>query len=315
MKFPLHPEQGSTIAVKVDGLFYYLMSVCGLVLLGILVVIIYFLFKYRQAKPARRGLRQYPSTLLEVTWTVIPLGIFMTFFAWGAEVYYDIQRVPENALVINVVGKQWMWKVQHPNGRREINELHVPLNRNVKLLMASEDVIHSFYIPGFRIKQDVVPGRYTTEWFNAIKPGVYHIFCAEFCGKDHSHMRGRVIVMNPDDYQKWLNAGSPNSSTIQAGERLFRDLGCSGCHMSPSVVKAPPLENLYGRPVPLQDGRVIRADDRYIHDSILLPQSEIAAGYAPVMPSFKGQVSEEQVFELIAYIKTLNRGNLNQPQQ
>jgi cytochrome c oxidase subunit 2 len=315
MKFPLHPEQGSTIAVKVDGLFYYLMSVCGLVLLGILVVIIYFLFRYRQTKPARRGLRQYPSTLLEVTWTVIPLGIFMTFFAWGAEVYYDIQRVPENALVINVVGKQWMWKVQHPNGRREINELHVPVNRNIKLLMASEDVIHSFYIPGFRIKQDVVPGRYTTEWFNAIKPGTYHIFCAEFCGKDHSHMRGRVIVMKPDDYQKWLNAGSPNSSTIQAGERLFRDLGCSGCHMSPSVVKAPPLENLYGRPVPLQDGRVIRADDRYIHDSILLPQSEIAAGYAPVMPSFKGQVSEEQVFELIAYIKTLNRGNLNQPQQ
>jgi cytochrome c oxidase subunit 2 len=315
MNFPLFPEEASDIARRVDGLFIYLMAVCGAVVLGILVVIIYFLFKYRRGKSARRGLRQYSSTLLEVTWTIIPLGIFMTFFVWGSRLYYDIQNVPEDGLQINVVGKQWMWKIEHPNGRREIDELHVPVNRNIKLLMASEDVIHSFYLPAFRIKQDVVPGRYTTEWFNATKPGVYHLFCAEFCGKDHSRMGGRVIVMEPEAYQWWLRHGQPDTTLAQTGAKLYRQLGCSGCHDSPSTVKAPPLDDLYLRPVPLQNGKVIKADERYIHDSILLPHSEIAAGYEPIMPSFKGQVSEEQIFALIAYIKTLGGDELEYKKQ
>ena len=242
---------------------------------------------------------------IEVSWTVIPTLLFMGAFAWGAVVYFDIQHVPEGTIHINVVGKQWMWKIQHPSGNREIDELHVPVGRVVKLTMASQDVIHSFFIPAFRIKQDVVPGRYTTEWFVATKPGTYHLFCAEYCGKDHSGMIGKVVVMKPEDYEAWLVKGAPADTLVQSGERLFRELGCSGCHMGTGVVRAPPLEGLFGRPTPLQNRELVIADEAYIRDSILLPEKQITAGYEPLMPSYQGRLEEDQLLELIAYIRSL----------
>jgi len=242
---------------------------------------------------------------LEVTWTLIPLLLMMGLFAWGANLYFNIERAPSNALEINVVGKQWMWKIQHPEGNREINELHVPVGRVVKLTLASQDVIHSFFLPNFRIKQDVVPGRYTTEWFKATRTGAYHLFCSEFCGTQHSGMIGRIIVMTPAAYEEWLSRGQPGDTLAQSGERLFRELGCSGCHTGISVVRSPPLEGLFGKPVPLQSGEVVTADEGYIRDSILFPAKQITVGYTNAMPSFQGRVSEEELLELAAYIKSL----------
>src|ERR1051326_4777043 len=229
----------------------------------------------------------------------------MCCYAWGTKYYFEIERPPDSAMESDVVGKQWMWKVQHPEGNREINQLHVPVGRTVKLLLTSQDVIHSFYLPEFRIKQDVVPGRYTTEWFQARKIGNFHLFCSEYCGTSHSHMTGNVIVMSPADYQSWLAQGQPDSTLAQSGERLFRELGCSGCHVGNSVVRAPPLEGLFGKPVPLSDGDVVRADEGYLRDSILFPAKQIAAGYTDDMPSFNRKVSEEELLELIAYLKSL----------
>ena len=305
MNFALFPPQASTLAQQVDALYLALIGICGFVLFGLLIVILYFLFKYRQGKPARRERSPLPTTPFELTWTLIPLLIFMGLFTWGATVYHNEQTIPPAALEINVVGKQWMWKVQHPTGQREINELHVPVDQAVKLILASQDVIHSFYIPAFRIKQDVVPGRFTTEWFKAIKTGTYHIFCAEYCGKDHSVMRGRVTVMEPVEYEQWLAGGQPSEPLARAGESLFRSLGCSGCHIGSGVVRAPPLQGVYGRAVPLQSGRVVLANEAYIRDSILQPERDIAAGYQPVMPSYRDRISEEDLFLLIAYIKSL----------
>ena len=305
MTFPLFPDQASTVARQVDALFFALIALCGSVLLLILVAMVAFLFKYRRAKPADRSPRRLPTTAIEVSWTVIPTLLFMGVFAWGAVVYFDIQHVPEGTIHINVVGKQWMWKIQHPNGVREIDELHVPVGRVVKLTMASQDVIHSFFIPAFRIKQDVVPGRYSSEWFVATKPGKYHIFCAEYCGKDHSGMIGSVVVMKPEDYEQWLVNGAPSATLAQSGEKLFRELGCSGCHVGTGVVRAPPLEGIFGRPTPLQNGQVVIADEGYIRDSILLPQKHVAAGYEPLMPTFQGRINEEELLELMAYIKSM----------
>jgi len=305
MNFPIFPEQASTIARSVDQIYFALTTVSGLMALLIFFTIVYFCFKYRRGKPANRSPARLPQMTIEVTWIVIPLLLFMGLFAWGANVYFVQQRSPPGALELNVIGKQWMWKVQHPEGNREINELHVPRGRIVKLTMASQDVIHSFYLPSFRTKMDVVPGRYTTEWFQATKIGNYHLFCAEYCGTKHSGMVGHVIVMDPAEYETWLAQGSPGSTLAQAGERRFRELGCSGCHMGSSIVRAPPLEGLYGKPVPLQNGQIVVADEGYIRDSILLPNAQITAGYDAVMPSFQGHITEEELLEIIAYIKSL----------
>lgn len=306
MTFPLFPPEASRNAEEVDALFSYLMAVCGLFLTGIVVVMTWWLIKYRRGRPVYRQQRKISSTPFEITWTAIPLLFFLSFFVWGAEIYYREEIVPVNGMEIHVIGKQWMWKIQHPEGNREIDELHVPVDRNIKLEMASQDVIHSFSLPAFRIKEDVVPGRYTTEWFHATHIGNFPIFCTEYCGADHSLMVGRVIVMTPKDYQAWLERGKPAESLESSGADLFRELGCSGCHEGSGIVRAPPLEGLFGKPVPLQNGQVVTADDKYIHDSILYPKQQIAAGYLDVMPSFQGQVTEEQIFELIAYIKSLS---------
>ncbi|HEV2210342.1 MAG TPA: cytochrome c oxidase subunit II [Verrucomicrobiae bacterium] len=305
MTFPILPEQASKVAEQTDNLYWGLLCISAAVCLIVFVPMACFLFKYRNGKPADRTPLHLPELKIELTWTLVPLLIFMCFYVWGAQNYFQVERPPPNALNIDVVGKQWMWKVQHPEGNREIDELHVPLGRMVKLTMTSEDVIHDLYLPAFRIKQDVVPGRYTTEWFKAAKLGSYHLFCSEYCGTSHSLMVGHVIVLTPAEYQAWLTKGQPGSTLAQSGENLFRELGCSGCHVGKSVVRAPPLEGLFGKPVPLSDREVVTADEGYLRDSILYPAKQIVAGYTNDMPSFRGKVSEEELLQIIAYIKSL----------
>ncbi|RPJ81862.1 MAG: cytochrome c oxidase subunit II, partial [Acidobacteria bacterium] len=222
--------------------------------------------------------------------------------AW---VYFAIASVPAEALDVYVVGKQWMWKFQHPGGQREINELHVPVNRPVRLTMTSEDVIHDLYVPAFRIKADVIPGRYATAWFEATKAGTYHLFCAEYCGTQHSGMKGRVVVMEPQEYQAWLGGATGSGSMAAAGEKLFQDLACHTCHQESGQGRGPVLQGLFGRPVALQNGQVVTADEAYIRESILNPASKVVAGFMPIMPTFQGLVTEEQVLQLIEYVKSL----------
>lgn len=305
MKFPIFPDQASTTAAQVDHLYFFLTAFSALICAIVFLPMIFFLFRYRRGHRANRSPLRVSTMKIEITWTLASFVLAMSMFAWGARVYFDIEVPPRDALEINVVGKQWMWKIQHPEGIREIDELHIPVGRAVKLTLGSEDVIHSFFVPEFRVKQDVVPGRFTTEWFKATRVGDFHIFCSQYCGTDHSQMVGAVHVMTPADYQAWLNKGSAGGTLAQSGAKLFRDLGCSGCHAGNSIVKAPRLEGLYGKLVPLVDGRIVRADDKYIRDCILLPETQYVAGYPPVMPSFRNRIKEEELFQLIAYIKSL----------
>lgn len=302
---PLFPEQASTFAERVDALYYYLLSVSGFFVLLIFALIFYFAVKYRRRSEGEQTPPILGSIPLEVAWIVIPFILVMIMFVWGASLYFTAFSPPANAMEIFVIGKQWMWKVQHPEGRREIDELHVPVGYPVKLTITSQDVIHSFYIPAFRIKMDAVPGRYTSIWFEASKTGTFHLFCAEYCGTAHAGMGGRVVVMKPSEYEQWLRTGAPEEPLAAAGGRLFQQLGCSGCHSPNSVVRAPLLDGIYGKPVPLQSGHVVLADESYIRDSILLPQKDVVAGYAPVMPSFQGRISEEELMQIIAYIRFL----------
>jgi cytochrome c oxidase subunit 2 len=230
--------------------------------------------------------------------------IAMGLFTWSADAFFRMETPPPGAIEINVVGKQWMWKLQHAEGAREINELHIPRGHPIKLTMISQDVIHDFFVPAFRMKQDVIPGRYTSEWFTPIKTGRYHIFCAQYCGTTHAAMIGWVYVMEPQDYERWLRQGSPEPLAAR-GEALFHTLGCSGCHGVSSKIHAPPLEGVYGHLVPLETKDFVVADDKYIRDSIMLPASQIVAGYQNLMPSFTGHVSEEDIMALTAYIKSI----------
>ncbi len=314
MTFPLFPVEASSTANQVDRLYFFLSGVSLFICVLVFVPIIYCLFRYRRSRKANRKPLNISSTPIEIAWTVATFFLAMAMFGWGATLYFHMERAPANALEIQVVGKQWMWKMQHLEGNREINTLHVPVDRTVKLTMASEDVIHSFFIPAFRVKQDVVPGRYTTEWFRATRVGTYHLFCAEYCGTDHSKMVGKIVVMEPADYQAWLSATSPGETLAAAGAKLFRELGCSGCHMGNAAVHAPRLEGLYGKLVPLQDGSIVRADDKYIRDSVLLPQSQVAAGYEPIMPTFQGHITEEELLQILAYIKSLANQSPPSPQ-
>lgn len=305
MNFPIFPHEASTTAVQTDRIYFFLMGLSLIVLAIVFMPMIVFLFKYRRGKKANREPLKVSTNKVEITWTAVPTIIALGLFVWGARVYFYEEVPPPNTLEINVIGKQWMWKIQHQEGEREINELHVPVNRPVKLTMASEDVIHSFFVPAFRIKQDVVPGRFTTEWFQPDRAGQYDFYCSEYCGADHSKMRGTVYVMAAMAYQQWLAESRPENTLAQAGEKLFRELGCSGCHVNSNAVHAPPLESLYEKLVPLSDGTFVRADDQYIRDSILLPNNQIAAGYQPLMPTYQGRISESQLFQLIAYIKSI----------
>ena len=302
--FPLFPERASSHAARVDALYLFLVAICAMVALGVAVMITYFAIRYR-ATGRRPAVQIEGSTVLEITWSVIPLLFFVWFFLWGARVYWDSARPPADSEEIYTVAKQWMWKFQHLNGAREINELHVPVGRDIVMTMVSQDVIHSFYVPAFRVKQDVLPGRYTRTWFRAIKPGRYHLFCAEFCGTAHSGMTGWVIVMEPADYQAWLAGGSATGTLAGSGEKLFQDLGCSTCHRDDPLARGPKLPGLYGKPVKLADGRTVVADDTYLRESILNPTAKVVAGFQPIMPNFSAQLNEENVLALVAYVKSL----------
>lgn len=296
-------EAASTQASRTDALFLAMLLLCGTVALVLLALVVFFALKYRRGRAVDRS---EPREMkgIEIAWTIAPLLVFFGIFGWAARDYVTMADPPANALPVSVVAKQWMWKLQHRNGRREINELHVPLGEPVVVTMTSQDVIHSFFIPAFRLKQDVVPGRYTRLWFTATQLGEFPLFCSEYCGSEHSQMTGRVVVMSPSDYGRWLASGPAQPSMAQYGFALFRQLGCSGCHDPRSTIRAPLLDCLYGRTVHLQDGRSLVADENYLRDSILVPDKDVVAGFAPVMPSFASQVSEEDLQALVAYIQS-----------
>jgi cytochrome c oxidase subunit II len=302
--FRLFPEQASTFAPKLDRLYWFLIGVSGFFSALIILLLLFFAVKYRR-RPNVPAERTKQSLGLELLWTAIPLMLVMVMFVWGADLFLDESIPPRGAEEIYVVGKQWMWKAQHSNGRREINELHLPVGRAVKVTLASQDVIHSFFIPAFRVKQDAVPGQYRTMWFEPTKPGEYHLFCAEYCGTDHSKMIGRVVVMEDMAYQTWLG-GYTEETPVQAGEKLFTQFDCVNCHASGRRQRCPNLTGLYGTMVSLTGGGSALFDEAYIRESILDPKAKIAAGFEPLMPTFRGQVSEEQMLALIAYIKSLS---------
>jgi cytochrome c oxidase subunit 2 len=302
---PLYPEQASNFAPSVDALMVYITAVCLFFAVAVTAAVIFFFFKYRRNKPGEIGVPIHGDMRLEVLWLVVPLLLALTMFAGGAVIYVDYRRPPMDTLDIYVIGKQWMWKVQQPTGLKEINELHVPVGRNVKLILASEDVIHNFAVPDFRVKMDVVPGHYNTMWFRPTKPGKYHFFCSQYCGTNHAVMGGWVTVLEPVDYEAWLSGSSADANPVVAGEKLFAEKACSTCHLPDGKGRAPSLNGVYEGKVLLADGSTVSADDAYIRESILAPNAKVVAGFLPVMPSFQGQLTEEQILTLTAYIKSL----------
>ena len=305
---PFFPEQASAQASQVDALYFFLVAVTAFFAVLIAVLVVAFAAKFRRRHDDEIGVAIHGSLALELLWTFIPLGIAMVMFAWGAKVFFDLYRPPAGAMEVFVVGKQWMWKVQHPDGRREINELHVPVGRPVKLVMGSEDVIHSYYIPAFRVKADVIPGRYNSLWFTATKPGRYRLFCAEYCGTRHSGMIGWVIAMEPQDFQAWLGGGGATTSPVAAGEKLFNEvLACAACHQSTPQGRGPVLAGIFGQTVQLQGGGTATVDEAYLRESIVNPQAKVHVGYQPIMPTFQGLVTEEQLLQLIAYVRSLSQ--------
>lgn len=299
------PDAASSVAGEYDQFFWLMVLLCGAVGIGIASFLIYSAIRYhrRDESELPPQIRNYIPA--EVAWIGIPFVLFMGMYAWGAKLYFDVERPPDDAISMYAIGKQWMWKIQHPEGAREINELHIPIGRPVKLTMTSQDAIHSFFVPAFRTKQDVLPGRYTSTWFKATMPGKYHLFCAEYCGAKHSGMIGWVYAMSPHDYQLWLQQGAAEGSLASNGEKLFHQYGCANCHHFTGHGRAPNLQGLYGRTVNIEGGYSVTADDTYIRESILQPRAKIVEGFQTIMPTFEGQLSEEQVIELISYIKAL----------
>jgi cytochrome c oxidase subunit 2 len=308
--------RASAVAGKVDTLFLFLTGLTGLVLLGISAAIVFLAWRYHKSREPDRTAAPPQNLILELAWTGIPLLVSGCIFVWGAKLYLDMHPLRGQARDIYVIGMQWMWKVQYPQGPREINALHVPAGERIRLVLTSEDVIHSFYVPAFRVKQDAVPGMYTSLEFEAVRPGTYHLFCAEYCGSPHHSMVGEVVVMEPAAYARWLATGGDRgpgagASLAQRGEAIFRAQGCSGCHGASPTVRAPALEGLYGRSVPLQGGGLAIADEAYLRESIYFPLRKVAAGYAPVMPSFQGRIDEEDMLALIAYLRSLGDARKN----
>lgn len=301
-EFRLFPEQSSTFASRVDALFFFILAVGVAFTLIIAALIVYFSLRYRRVKSKPFPTPAHPPMWLELAWSIIPLVLTLIMFVWGSRLYFAAYRPPRDAMDVQVIGKQWMWKLQHPQGRREINEFHVPLGLPVRLVMISQDVIHDLYIPSFRIKQDVLPGRYTYAWFQASKLGEGHLFCAQYCGNQHAGMIGRVVVMEPTQYETWLkDLGAGEVSMVESGERLYRQFGCNACH----GVKAPTLAGLFGSRVALADGSSVTADESYLREHILTPRTRTVAGYQSIMPTYKGQMNEDQVTQIVAYIKSL----------
>jgi len=304
-RLPFTPEQASTFAPDVDHLLYFLLAVTVFFTLLIFGAIFYFAVRYRRRSERELPHASHGGMALEILWTVIPFGLTMVMFTWGADIFFRESRPPADAMQIYVVGKQWMWKLEHMEGKREINELHIPLGRPIKLTMTSEDVIHSFFVPAFRTKQDVVPGKYSVTWFQPTKTGKFHLFCAEYCGTNHSHMIGYVYVMDPADYANWLRGNQTGASLADTGAKLFQDLAFSKCHKADNSGRCPSLTNLFGSAVKLAGGGTVKADEGYLRESILQPNAKIVAGYQAVMPTFQGLVTEEGVLQLVEYIKSL----------
>ncbi len=313
-QLPLFPESASSVAPQVDALFYAWTVVSIFFTLLIAVLIIYFMTRYRRRHEDEVGQPERAPIWLEIGWSAIPLAIALAMFAWGTKVFVEIYRPPSDAVVYYGVGKQWMWKFQHPEGQREINTLHVPVGQSIQIKLTSEDVIHSFFVPAFRVKQDALPGRYTSVWFRATRPGTYHLFCAEYCGGEHSRMIGSVVVLEPHDYESWLAGGPAGQSMTLSGAELFQQLACQTCHgedgsgagMTGMAPRAPRLAGLYNSQVALADGRKVVADESYIRESILNPMVKVTAGWQPIMPTFQGQITEEQLTQLISYIRSLS---------
>ncbi len=306
---PLVPEQASDVARSVDHLMIFALS--GLVVFSTLiaVLVLVFMVRYRRRHEGQVGVDVYEthpkSYVLEIVWSVIPLGLLLVLFGWGTKVFFEQNRPPAGAAQYWVTGRQWMWKIQHPNGRREINELHVPVGQAVQLRMISEDVIHDFYVPAFRVHVDVLPNRYTTYWFKANRTGEFHLFCSQYCGVEHSKMVGKVVVMEPRAYEAWLAGESAAGTAVATGEQLFASKSCNTCHHPDSAARAPILNGVFGTKVLLQVGTTVTADEDYIRESILSPAAKVVKGYQPIMPTFKGQVTEEELIQLVNYVKSL----------
>src|SRR5579864_9234431 len=301
----LFPPEASTIAPYADALYFFLLliTVVGLALVCILVF--GFSIRYRKEKHSV-AIQVEGSTLLEATWTIIPLALFLIVFVWGALLYFRIYNPPTNAMNIYVVGKQWMWKAEHPGGQHEINSLHIPTGRPIQLTVISQDVFHSFSIPAFRVKREAIPGRYTTVWFEPTTPGTYHLFCTQYCGTNHSAMIGDIVVLSPEGYKKWLAGSTSGMSLAQNGERLFATLSCNACHNGRPDSRGPSLANVFGSRLTLANGSTTTADEAYLREAILNPSDHVTQGYAPIMPTYQGQISEDGVIALVEYIKNLN---------
>jgi cytochrome c oxidase subunit II len=307
----MFPEVASTMAPRVDALYLFLVGLTAFFTILIFTLFVVFMVKYRRQDPNAVGARIHGGMILEVTWSIIPLFIVLGIFVWAAQIFFAFSRPPAETMNIYAVGKQWMWKFQHMDGQREINRLHVPVGRPIKIIMTSEDVIHDLFFPAFRVKADVVPGRYTHLWFEPTKVGTYHMFCAEYCGTQHSGMIGEIEVMEQDDYQAWLSGSVQEGSLASAGGKLFQDLACNTCHRPDAQGRGPVLQNLFGKSVALQNGETVVVDEAYLRESILMPSAKITAGFQPTMPSFQGLVNEEGLLELIEYVKSL-QGTANQ---
>ena len=304
--FPLFPAQASTIAWQVDALYGFLVLLTVVFCILVFGMVTIFAIKYRRRSDDEQPEQNHGNLALELSWTIIPLFIALFVFLLGADVFFRIQRAPADPLEIYAVGKQWMWKIQHESGKREINTLHVPIGQPVRVTMTSEDVLHDFFIPAFRVKNDVIPGRYTTLWFEATQLGEFHLFCAEYCGTQHSGMIGKVIVMEPAAYHDWLMGASASGETmIEAGQRQFQELGCETCHKASSTGRGPTLVGIYEKTVKLKNGQEVNVDVDYIRESILQPRAKIVDGYEPIMPIFEGQISEQSLLQIVSYIKSL----------
>jgi cytochrome c oxidase subunit II len=303
---PLFPEAASSFASEVDALYLFIVAVSAFFTVAVSAAVVFFAFRYRRKHPEEIGAHIEGSLPLELLWSIIPTIIAMVMFAWGAKLFYEMRRAPAESMQIYAVGKQWMWKFQHAGGQREINELHVPVGRPIKVLVTSEDVLHDLYFPSFRTKIDAIPGRYQTMWFEATKPGRYHIFCAEYCGTKHSGMIGTVIVMEPQQYQDWLAGGGSEGTMAERGAKLFNDLACNTCHLDSGQGRGPSLKDIVGKPVELAGGQTAIVDEAYLRESILNSQAKIVKGFTPLMPTFQGLVSEEGLAALIEHIKSLS---------
>jgi cytochrome c oxidase subunit 2 len=308
----LLPVQASTIAPAVDSLYFFVLAVTAFFALVVVVLVLYFAIKYRDDTGEKVGAPITGSIPLEIGWSLIPFFVAMAIFVWATVVFFQIVRPPDQTLEIYSTGKRWMWRFQHVDGQREINQLHVPVGRAVKVTFTSEDVLHDLYIPAFRVKADAIPGRYSSIWFTATKTGEYHLFCAEYCGTRHSGMIGTVYVMAPEAYQAWLTSAGVTGSLASRGEQLFQQLACTTCHLSDGKGRGPSLAGVFGSQVALSNGQTVVADDTYIRESILTPQMKLVNGYQPLMPTFQGLVNEEGLMSLLEYVKSLSAGGSQQ---